>query len=221
MSRRTTTLRHGRKVAAAAVVAVAAFGLTACQDNTDASGSSPSSAASDSSDSGSSGSGSSGSSGSGSSDGGSSGSAGGSQGNGGAGGGGGAGAGACKTSQLGFSSSHGMGEGTLIVNLKNTGSAPCTLQGFPGVDLKSKNGSISAERSDLAAPKTKVRPGEETRFTLYYPPNNSGGSGETFTTLVVTPPNETHAHSLPVSINVPVTDGSGSAIKVDPVGTGK
>ncbi|MBI0319623.1 MULTISPECIES: DUF4232 domain-containing protein [Streptomyces violaceusniger group] len=214
MSRRTTTLRHARKAAAAAVVAVAAFGLTACQDNADASGSSSSSAASDSSDSG--------SSGSGSSDGGSSGSAGGNQGNGGAGGGGGgAGADACKTSQLGFRSSHGMGEGTLIVDLKNNGSAPCTLQGFPGVDLKSKNGSISAKRSDLKAPKTKVKPGEETRFTLYYPPNNSGGSGETFTTLVVTPPNETHSHSLPVSINVPVTDGSADAIKVDPVGTGK
>ncbi|WP_413102393.1 DUF4232 domain-containing protein [Streptomyces sp. Inha503] len=221
MSHRTTTLRHARKAAAVAVVAVAAFGLTACQDNADASGSSSSSAASDSSDSGSSGSSGSGSSGSGSSDGGSSGSAGGDQGNGGAGGGGGAGAGACKTSQLGFRSSHGMGEGTLIVDLKNNGSAPCTLQGFPGVDLKSKNGSLSAERSDLAAPKTKVKPGEETRFTLYYPPNNSGGSGETFTTLVVTPPNETHSHSLPVSINVPVTDGSASAIKVDPVGTGK
>ncbi|WP_432252730.1 DUF4232 domain-containing protein [Streptomyces sp. HNM1019] len=210
MSHRTITLRRTRKVAAAAVVAVAAFGLTACQDNTDASGSSPSSAASESSDSGSSG----------SSDGGSSGSAGGDQGNGGAGGSGG-GAGACTTSQLGFRSSHGMGEGTLIVDLKNNGSAPCTLQGFPGVDLKSKNGSISAERSGLAAPKTKVSPGEETRFTLHYPPNDSGGSGETFTTLVVTPPNETHSHSLPVSINVPVTDGSGFAIKVDPVGTGK
>ncbi|MBI0297961.1 hypothetical protein JBE04_26725 [Streptomyces sp. PRKS01-29] len=35
------------------------------------------------------------------------------------------------------------------------------------------------------------------------------------------PPNETHSHSLPVSINVPVTDGTGSAVKVDPVGTGK
>lgn len=218
-------LRHGRKVAAAAVVAVAAFGLTACQDNAAVSGSSPSEAASSSAGSDSSGSGSSdaGSSDAGSSGSGSSGSGGGSQSGGGAGGGGGAGSGACKTSQLAFSSSHGMGEGTLIVNLKNTGSAACTLQGFPGVDLKSKNGTISAERSDIAAPKTRVEPGEETRFTLYYPPNNSGGSGETFTTLVVTPPNETHSHSLPASINIPVTDdsGSGSAIKVDPVGTGK
>ncbi|MEU1941675.1 MULTISPECIES: DUF4232 domain-containing protein [unclassified Streptomyces] len=208
MSHRITT-RHARKAAAAAVVAVAAFGLTACQDNADAGGDSSSAASSSSGGSDSSDSGSSGSSDSGSS------------GSSGSGGGGKAGSDACATSQLGFRSTHGMGEGTLIVDLKNNGSATCTLQGFPGVDLKSKNGTLSAERSDLAAPKTSVKPGEETRFTLYYPPNNSGGSGETFTTLVVTPPNETHSHSLPVSINVPVTDGSGSAIKVDPVGTGK
>ncbi|MGP3943454.1 DUF4232 domain-containing protein [Streptomyces sp. 6N106] len=209
------TLRHARKVAAAAVVAVAAFGLTACQDNADASGGDSSSAASSSSG----GSGSSDSGSSGSSDSGSSGSSG--SGSSGSGGGGNAGSDACATSQLAFRSTHGMGEGTLIVDLKNTGSATCTLQGFPGVDLKSKNGTLSAKRSDLAAPKTSVKPGEETRFTLYYPPNTSGGSGETFTTLVVTPPNETHSHSLPVSINVPVTDGSASDIKVDPVGTGK
>jgi hypothetical protein len=114
-----------------------------------------------------------------------------------------------------------MAEGTLIVNLKNTGSATCSLKGFPGADLKSKDGTVSAQRSKLAAPLVSVRPGEETRFTLHYPPNNSGGSGETFTGLVVTPPNETHSRTLPVSINVPVSDGSGPAVTVDPVGTGK
>ncbi|MEV6703960.1 hypothetical protein AB0M68_43775, partial [Streptomyces sp. NPDC051453] len=36
--------------------------------------------------------------------------------------------GACRTSQLAFSSSGGMAEGTLIVNLKNTGTATCTLK---------------------------------------------------------------------------------------------
>ncbi|MEU8974153.1 DUF4232 domain-containing protein [Streptomyces monashensis] len=133
----------------------------------------------------------------------------------------GGGSGACKTSQLAFSTSGGMAEGELIVNLKNTGTATCALKGFPGADLKSKDGSISAKRSSVAPVPVRVKPGEETRFTLHYPPNNSGGTGETFTTLVVTPPNETHSHSLPVSVNVPVTDGSGGAITVDPVGTGK
>jgi hypothetical protein len=134
---------------------------------------------------------------------------------------GGAMASACTTSQLAFSTSGGMAEGTLIVNLKNAGSATCSLKGFPGADLKSKDGTVSAQRSKLAAPLVSVKPGEETRFTLHYPPNNSGGSGETFTGLVVTPPNETHSRTLPVSINVPVSDGSGPAVTVDPVGTGK
>ncbi|MFI0817126.1 DUF4232 domain-containing protein [Streptomyces sp. NPDC021098] len=133
----------------------------------------------------------------------------------------GGGSGACKTSQLGFSTSHGMGEGTLIVNLKNNGSATCTLQGFPGVDLKGKDGSISADRSDLTPEKVSVKSGEETRFTLSYPPNTSGGTGATFTSLLVTPPGETHSHSVPASINLPASDGTDSAIKVDPVGSGK
>ncbi|MFJ5034079.1 DUF4232 domain-containing protein [Streptomyces sp. NPDC088560] len=133
----------------------------------------------------------------------------------------GGGAGVCKTSQLAFSTSGGMAEGELIVNLKNTGSATCALKGFPGADLKSKDGRISARRSSVAPVPVRVKPGEETRFTLHYPPNNSGGTGETFTTLVVTPPGETHSHSLPVGVNVPVTDGAGGAITVDPVGTGK
>ncbi|MEV6054996.1 DUF4232 domain-containing protein [Streptomyces sp. NPDC052107] len=127
----------------------------------------------------------------------------------------------CTTSQLAFSTSGGMGEGTLIVNLKNTGSATCSLKGFPGADLKSKDGTVSAKRSTVAPVAVSVKPGEETRFTLHYPPNNSGGSGETFTSLVVTPPNETHSRTLTVSINVPVSDGSGPAVTVDPVGTGK
>lgn len=133
----------------------------------------------------------------------------------------GGGSGACKTSQLGFTTSGAMAEGELIVNLKNTGSAPCTLKGFPGADLKSKDGTLSAKRTSVAPVPVRVKPGEETRFTLHYPPNNSGGTGETFTTLVVTPPNETHSHSLPVTINVPVTDSTTAAITVDPVGTGK
>lgn len=132
-----------------------------------------------------------------------------------------AGSGVCRTSQLAFSSSGGMGQGTLIVNLKNTGSATCTLKGFPGADLKSKDGTVSATRSKRAAPSVSVKPGEETRFTLHYPSNDSGGSGVTFTSLVVTPPNETHSSTLPVSINVPVSDSVGPAVTVDPVGTGK
>ncbi|EST21307.1 DUF4232 domain-containing protein [Streptomyces roseochromogenus] len=209
-----------QKLSLLAIAAVAGLSLTACnsgdKDSSDASGSSTPSQSAASQDSGSS------SQGSGSSSTGGGVSSGKGTGTGtGTGQSGTSGSGACKTAQLAFSTSGGMAEGELIVNLKNTGSTACTLKGFPGVDLKSKDGSLSAKRSKLAAAPVSVKPGAETRFTLHYPPNHSGGTGETFTSLVVTPPNETHSHTLPVGINVPVSDGSGPAITVDPVGTGK
>ena len=63
--------------------------------------------------------------------------------------------------------------------------------------------------------------GPATHFTLYYPPNNSGGSGVTFTTLVVTPPNETHSHTMSLGINIPAGSNSAPTVRVDPVGAGK
>ncbi|MER6568373.1 DUF4232 domain-containing protein [Streptomyces sp. NPDC001093] len=210
------------KLSLLAVVAVAGLSLTACQGSGKSSSGSGDSSAPSSQSSASQGSGSQASDGSAASTGtsgkgtatGRSGASGGGTAAGGA-------SGACPTSHLAFSTSGGMAEGTLVVNLKNTGSATCTLKGFPGADLKSKDGTVSAERSTVAPVAVSVKPGEETRFTLHYPPNTSGGSGETFTGLVVTPPNETHSRTLPVSINVPVSDGSGPAVTVDPVGTGK
>lgn len=132
-------------------------------------------------------------------------------------------AGLCKTADLEFRTSHGMGEGDLIVAMKNTGSDACSLKGFPGVDLKTEgdSDSISAERSELTAPAVAVNRGEETRFTLHYPRNETGGSGVKITSMVVTPPEETHSKTLPVSINLPVTAGTGASVTVDPVGTGK
>ncbi|QHA03532.1 DUF4232 domain-containing protein [Streptomyces broussonetiae] len=214
-----------QKLSLLAVVAVAGLSLTACSgsDNgsSDKSGSSTPSQSAASEGSGSQDSGSQGTGGSGASSGKGTAAGTGQSGTGGGGTAVGGGAGACKTSWLAFSTSGAMAEGELIVNLKNTGSAACTLKGFPGADLKSKDGTLSAKRSTVAPVAVSVKPGEETRFTLHYPRNTSGGSGETFTSLIVTPPNETHSHSLPVTINVPVTDGTGSAITVDPVSTGK
>lgn len=127
----------------------------------------------------------------------------------------------CQTAHLAFSSSHGMGEGDYLINIKNTGAHTCTMHGFPGADLKGKDGTVSATRSTLAAPHVILQPGQETHFDLRYPPNLSGGSGVTFTTLIVTPPNETHSHTMPLTINVPVSDSAGPGITVDPVGAGK
>lgn len=130
--------------------------------------------------------------------------------------------GPCKTANLAFSTSHGMGEGDLMVVMKNTGDA-CSLKGFPGVDLKADDGpgGISARRSDRPAPTVALGNGDETRFTLHTPRNDTGGSGLDIVSIVVTPPNETHSKTLPVSLNLPVSDSTESKVTVDPVGSGK
>ncbi|MEV6008236.1 DUF4232 domain-containing protein [Streptomyces sp. NPDC051976] len=127
----------------------------------------------------------------------------------------------CQTAHLSFSASHGMGEGDYLINIKNVGAHTCTMHGFPGVDLKSSYGTVSATRSTLAAPHVILHPGQETHFDLRYPPNETGGSGVTFTTLIVTPPNETHSHTMPLTINVAATTSATPGITVDPVGAGK
>ncbi|MBO1331558.1 DUF4232 domain-containing protein [Streptomyces sp. VRA16 Mangrove soil] len=220
---------RAQKLTIAAVALAAGLSLTACQGHDDsASGSddagsgAPSSAsspaASGSSSSASGSSGSSGSSSSGSS------SAGGSTGGGSNDGSGGGqiNTGPCKTANLSFTTSHGMGEGDFMVAMKNTSDA-CSLKGFPGVDLKGEGApeGTSAVRSKVAPVTVVLKSGEQTRFHLHYEPNTSGGSGFTFTTLVVTPPNETHSTSLPVSINVPISEDGTGNLTVDPVGTGK
>ncbi|MEU0132497.1 DUF4232 domain-containing protein [Streptomyces sp. NPDC006296] len=130
--------------------------------------------------------------------------------------------GGCRTANLDFSTTHGMGEGDLVVRLKNTGDA-CTLKGFPGVDLRSQDasGPISAARTEATAPVVNLGTGETTRFTLHYPPNNSGGSGVHVSAIEVTPPDETHSKALSVSLRMPVTEGADQKVTVDPVGYGK
>ncbi|MFJ6850742.1 DUF4232 domain-containing protein [Streptomyces sp. NPDC091271] len=130
--------------------------------------------------------------------------------------------GICRTTDLSFSSSGGMAEGEVLINLENTGSASCSMHGFPGLDLKGKDGTVSAERnSGRSVPTVTLAPGERTDFSLYFPPNTSGGSGVAFTSAVVTPPNETHSHSMPLDVSIPAGSGSASRITVTPVGSGK
>ncbi|MEY9940486.1 hypothetical protein ABH932_005292 [Streptacidiphilus sp. MAP5-52] len=128
---------------------------------------------------------------------------------------------ACHTSSLSFSSSWGMAQGEVLINLKNIGSTTCSMHGFPGVDLKGQDGTVSAARSTMAVPTVRLSPGQTTNFTLHFPPNNTGGSGVTFTSVVVTPPNETHSHTMSLGINVPADSNSAPVITVDPVGAGK
>lgn len=129
--------------------------------------------------------------------------------------------GLCLTSHLSFSSSGGMAEGEILIHLENTGSSACSMRGFPGLDLKGEGGTVSAVRSDRKAPTVILAPGQDTHFSLRFPPNLGGGSGTTFTSAVVTPPDETHSHTMPLSVSVPADTGSARRITVDPVGSGK
>lgn len=95
------------------------------------------------------------------------------------------------------------------------------MHGFPGVDLKSKDGTVSAARGNRPVPVVTLAPGEVTDFPVHFPPDHSGGTGVTFTSAVVTPPNETHAHRMPLSVGIPAGSDSTPRITVEPVGSGK
>ncbi|MFJ8021004.1 DUF4232 domain-containing protein [Streptomyces sp. NPDC096311] len=125
-------------------------------------------------------------------------------GTGGTGNSGGTGASRCHTAGLGFSFGSGDGKVSssddqqqLAVVLKNKASATCTIQGFPGVDLKSSGGSWSLTRSGATPKKVTLAAGSSTTFTLTFLPWNQG-SGTEFkaTSVVVTPPNETTSATL-------------------------
>ncbi|WP_282090557.1 DUF4232 domain-containing protein [Streptomyces tendae] len=112
-------------------------------------------------------------------------------------------------------------EGTVAVDLKNGGGRDCSLAGYAGVDLKTNSGTVSAERTGDPAPRIVLKDGETVTFGITYPMNDSGGSGVRITGLVVTPPDETKSVTLdwPGGSSLPVTDGSGTPVRVGPLGS--
>ncbi|WP_431676170.1 DUF4232 domain-containing protein [Kitasatospora sp. KL5] len=112
-------------------------------------------------------------------------------------------------------------DNTVVVELKNHSGKDCTLSGYAGVDLKTSAGTLSAKRSGEPVVAGVVKNGKSTYFGISYPANTSGGSGVRITGLVVTPPDETHPVTLPWpgAGSLPVTDGSGSPVKIGPMGS--
>ncbi|MFC9748731.1 DUF4232 domain-containing protein [Streptomyces niveus] len=131
----------------------------------------------------------------------------------------------CRTDDLNISATDGTisgdTEGMVVVEFKNLGGKDCVLAAYAGVDLKTGSGSLSAERTGQEADTTVLKDGESTFFGVTYPMNDSGGSGVSVSALLVTPPNETKSFSVewPSSNTLPVTDGSGSSVKVGPMGS--
>ena len=112
-------------------------------------------------------------------------------------------------------------DGTVVVTLTNRSGHDCTVAGYAGVDLKTNAGTLSAKRTGQETVSAVLKNGESTYFPVSYPLNTSGGSGVRITGLVVTPPDETHSVTLawPGAASLPVTDGSGSSVKVGPIGS--
>ncbi|MBO0654397.1 DUF4232 domain-containing protein [Streptomyces triculaminicus] len=134
-------------------------------------------------------------------------------------------AGKCRTDELEITAKDrtidGDSDATVVVELKNRGGHSCAISGYAGVDLKTNAGSLSAKRTGEQAPSTILKDGQSTFFGISYPFNTSGGSGVRITGLLVTPPSETKSVSLPWpgAATLPVTDGSGSPVKVGPIGS--
>ncbi|CAL9296949.1 DUF4232 domain-containing protein [Streptomyces sp. SudanB66_2053] len=131
----------------------------------------------------------------------------------------------CRTDELEVTASdvtiEGDTVGTVAVEFANGGGRDCTLTGYAGVDLKTNAGPLSAERTGEEAPSVVLKDGKSVWFAVTYPVNDSGGSGVRVTGLVVTPPNETKPVTLdwPGGSSLPVTDGSGTPVKVGPIGS--
>ncbi|WP_327360593.1 MULTISPECIES: DUF4232 domain-containing protein [unclassified Streptomyces] len=134
-------------------------------------------------------------------------------------------AGKCRTDELAITAMDntidGDPDGTVAVQLKNRGGRDCSISGYPGVDLKTSSGSLSAKRTGEQATTAVLKKGQSTAFGINYPINKSGGSGVRITGLVVTPPDETKSVTLdwPGAATLPVTDGTDSPVKVGPIGS--
>jgi hypothetical protein len=128
----------------------------------------------------------------------------------------------CLTKNLGMLTQAGVDEGELVVNLENTGTKPCTIQGYPGVELKNADATLRARpKSDKPGRLTTLKPGEQTTFSLYYPLNQSGDPGTDYGRLVVTPPHETHSKTIDGIDGGPLNltdDPDARPLTVDPVG---
>ncbi|MFE2918105.1 DUF4232 domain-containing protein [Kitasatospora indigofera] len=131
----------------------------------------------------------------------------------------------CRTADLTITAADrtisGDAENTVVVELKNHSGKDCTLSGYAGIDLKTSAGTLSAKRSGEPVVTGVVKNGKSTYFGVIYPANTSGGSGVRITGLVVTPPDETQSVTLPWpgTGSLPVTEGSGSPVKVGPIGS--
>ncbi|MCV7357460.1 DUF4232 domain-containing protein [Mycolicibacterium fluoranthenivorans] len=103
----------------------------------------------------------------------------------------------------------------VLVSFRNSSAHPCTMVGYPGADLVTPAGGVLVNvprRPANAAPRLTLQPGElGTADVLTYAiDTETGNSCARWGQLVVTPPNDVVAHTLPVDL--PICGASVSAL---------
>ncbi|HEY3867759.1 MAG TPA: DUF4232 domain-containing protein [Actinocrinis sp.] len=122
----------------------------------------------------------------------------------------------CQAANLTFAlgaSSTGSSQTTQAVDLTNSGSSACTMDGFPGVDLVGvADGQTtytwSLVRQSASYSPVTLQPGGTAHFDLYYLPDTSGSGQFAVTKFVITPPNTYTQAQVTWSRNVELQDGA-------------
>jgi hypothetical protein len=115
---------------------------------------------------------------------------------------------------LAFGAKSGTSQVVLAVDLTNEGTAACTMQGFPGVDLVGSTSSQQSYRWSLARQsvsysKVTLQPGQAAHFNLTYLPAAMGGGGNlTVAKIVITPPDDFTRAEVTWNESVLLQDGA-------------
>lgn len=101
---------------------------------------------------------------------------------------------------------------SVVVSFKNISTHPCTLGGYPGADLVANGGLLIhiPRRPANAAHQLTLVPGGVATADIQASATDTAGYGCHWGTLVVTPPNDFHSHTL--NAGLPVCNASISSV---------
>jgi hypothetical protein len=126
------------------------------------------------------------------------------------------GAGKCQPGDLSLAlgAKTGTTQVVLAVDLTNKGTAPCTMHGYPGVDLVGSTSSQhsyrwSLARQPVAYSAVTLQPGQVAHFNLTYLPAALGSGGNiSVAKIVITPPNDLTQAELAFAESIVLQDGA-------------
>ncbi|MEW2291133.1 DUF4232 domain-containing protein [Streptomyces sp. NPDC006743] len=110
--------------------------------------------------------------------------------------------------------------GRIDITMTNRGSTTCSATGFAGVDIKDADHTSSPIERGHAEPRvTILKPGDAAVFDLAYDIDSSGHSLASPTSILVTPPNETHTVTLKWPAGAGAIKGAYTDVQVYPTHT--